>query len=100
VVSKEVKMKQDTMKEAQDYLTVNRGNGGVKLVDLEFLFTRLPPAKAVEVLYGVLDEYKRMLKELVLLDKTSPKINDTIAKTFRVHMAIRTLESGKEVKIA
>jgi hypothetical protein len=44
-----------------------------------------------------LHEKEKELKNLIFTDKTEKRIDELIATVFRVHMAIETLENGKEV---
>ena len=45
-------------------------------------------------------EYKKELSDLIKSNKTDPKINELVAKNFRIKMAINTIKNAKEVKDA
>jgi len=40
------------------------------------------------------EDYKKELKELLLENKTDPKINEIVAKNFRIRMAINTIKNA------
>jgi len=47
------------------------------------------------------DDYKKELKQLIQNNKTDPRINELVAKNFRIRMAISTIKNAKkEVKNA
>ena len=90
----------ETLKEAQEFLTF-MNNGHVKrIIDIEKLLERHPVTMVLSLLKDLLKEKQRTLKELVVTDKTTPKVNDTIAAMFRIHMAIKTIEEEREVEAA
>jgi hypothetical protein len=43
------------------------------------------------------DDYKKELKQLIQKNKTDPRINELVAKNFRIRMAINTIKNSKEV---
>ena len=55
--------------------------------------------KVIRFLEDLFIEKQKLLRELISRDKTTHKINETIATMFRIHMAIRAMER-KEVKAA
>lgn len=90
----------ETLKEAQEFLTF-MNNGHVKrIIDIEKLLERHPATLVLSLLKDILKEKQRTLKELVVTDKTTPKVNDTVAAMFRINMAIKTIEKESEVKAA
>ena len=90
----------ETVKEAQDFLTVTN-NGQVKrIIDIEMLLERHGSTMVLSLLKDLLKEKQRILRDLVVTDKTTPKVNETIAAMFRIHMAIKTIEREREVKAA
>jgi hypothetical protein len=45
-------------------------------------------------------EYKKELGQLIKNNKTDEKINELVAKNFRLKMAINTIKNAKEVQDA
>ena len=89
----------ETIELAQEFLTVNRDSERRRIVDIELLLTRHSPLSVVKFLEELLDDKKRILKELVIKDKTDSEIDKTIASLFRIRMALNNLkrETEKEV---
>ena len=46
------------------------------------------------------EDYKKELKQLIQNNKSDPRINELVAKNFRLKMAINTIKNSKEVKDA
>ena len=93
-------MTEKTLKEAQDFLTITY-NGQIKrIINIEMLVERHGSIAVLSLLKDILTEKRRILKDLVVTDKTTPKVNEMIAAMFRIHMAIRTIERETEVKAA
>ena len=93
-------MTQEIISAAQEYLTVNSEEKKSQIVNVELLLKRHPAEYVIAFLQELLDEKKHLLKELVVVDRTNPKLNETIATCFRIHMAINTIKSGLEVRAA
>ena len=85
---------------AQEYLTVAGKERTVQIVNIQVLLQRHPPGHVLEFLRDLHQDYRKELRRLIARDKTDPKINDLIAKCFRVRMAINTMKNGLEVKAA
>ena len=52
----------------------------------------------INLLKTILKEKQIVLRDFILEDKTKPEIDETVAVMFRVTMAIKTIQNGKEVK--
>jgi len=91
-------MTTDTISEAQKYLTLTTNHHPAKIIDIESLFARVPEERALTLLRQLLEHHKSLLRERIKEDTTSPKVNDAIAMMFRVYMAIRVIERGKEAQ--
>jgi len=89
-------MKIETINMAQEYLTISYPEQTTEIADLELLLKRYEPEQVLRFLRHLLADYKQRLKRLILADKTDSRINDLIARCFRLRMAINTLQ--KEVK--
>jgi hypothetical protein len=91
-------MTEDIIFEAQDYLTIE--NDGIKkrIIDLDSLMKRHSMDEIISFLKDYLGEKNRALKNLILIDKTQRRVDETVIAMFRIHMAIKLLENGKEVK--
>nr|BDD44497.1 hypothetical protein 3 [Desulfobacteraceae bacterium] len=86
----------------QDFLTINYPDENRKhqIVNVEFLLRRHPPEAVVKFLEQLHKEYSRKLKTIIRKDKTSQRLNDIIAKKFRIKMAINTIRNYSGGKAA
>ena len=93
-------MTKETISEAQEYLTVTVNSNARKsqIVNIELLSQRHPKERVLTFLRELFEDHKKILQGLLLADKTDEKVNKTIATMFRIHMAIKTIERGKEVR--
>ena len=91
-------MAKKTIREAQEYLTVNSNAKKSQIVNIELLSQRHPVDLVLSFLRELFEDHKKVLQGLLLADKTDEKVNKTIATMFRIHMAIKTIERGKEVR--
>ena len=93
-------MTEKTLKEAQDFLTITNNSQVKRIIDIEMLLERYGTTIVLSLLKDILAEKRRTLRDLVVTDKTTPRVNEMIAAMFRIHMAIRTIERETEVKAA
>ena len=91
-------MARKTIREAQEYLTVNSNAKKSQIVNIELLSQRHPVELVLSFLRELFEDHKKILQGLLLVDKTDAKVNETIATMFRIHMAMKTIERGKEVR--
>ena len=85
----------------QEYLTVVGEDRVYQIVNIELLLKRHPPEAVICFLRELQKDYKKQLKQIIRNNKTDPKINEIVAKNFRIKMAINTIRNyGKEVKAA
>ena len=89
-----------TLREAQDYLTVIRGDTKKQILDIEPLLNRHPVQSIVWFLRVLYKEKKIKLQDLIEGDKKSQEINEIVVVMFRIRMAIRTMINEREVKAA
>jgi len=96
-----------TLFEAQDYLTIMRHGDLKRIVDIDALRKKHSTDEIISFLKDYTREKEKCLRNLILMDKTQRRVDETVAAMFRLHMAIKTLESdldvinipdGKEVK--
>jgi hypothetical protein len=89
----------ETIREAQEYLTVNNNAKQSQIVNIELLSQKHPVKLVLSFLQELFEDHKKILQGLLLADKTDAKVNETIATMFRIHMAMKTIERGrKEVR--
>ena len=94
-------MRRKIINQVQDYLTVVGEDGVYQIVNVEMLLKRHPPEAVIAFLNQLRLEYKKELGELIKINKTDPKINDLLAKNWRIKMAVVTIKHGdKKVKDA
>jgi ATP-dependent DNA ligase len=92
-------MTREMIQTAQDYLTVaTKGNGKRKIVHIDRLLKNHTSQEVTNFLKTILKEKQDKLRDLILLDKTKPEIDETVAIMFRITLAIKTIENGKEVR--
>ena len=85
----------------QEYLTVVGEDRVYQIVNIENLLKRHPPEAVICFLRELQKDYKKQLKQIIKDNKTDPRINEIVAKNFRIKMAINTIRNyGKEVKAA
>jgi len=92
-------MTNEMIQTVQDYLTVAaKENGKKKIMDIDQLLRKHSSEEVINLLKTILKEKQEKLRDFILEDKTKPEIDETVAVMFRVTMAIRTIENGKEVR--
>ena len=92
-------MTKEIIQTAQDYLTVAaKENGKKKIMDIDQLLRKHPSEEVINLLKIILKEKQVKLRDFILEDKTKPEIDETVALMFRVTMAIKTIQNGKEVR--
>jgi hypothetical protein len=94
-------MTKKIINQVQDYLTVVGEDRVYQIVNVELLLRRHPPEAVVAFLRQLRSEYSKELGNLIKNNKTDPKINELVAKNFRLKMAIHTIQkNAKEVQDA
>jgi hypothetical protein len=84
----------------QEFLTIVEEDRCYQIVNVELLLRRHPPQAVIAFLQQLRSDYKKELSKLIKDSKTSSKINELVAKNFRIKMAINTIKNAKEVKDA
>jgi hypothetical protein len=93
-------MTKRVISQVQDYLTVVGEDRVYQIVNVELLLRKHPPESVIAFLQQLRHEYKKELSQLIKNNKTDSKINELVAKNFRIKMAINTIKNAKEVKDA
>ena len=77
----------------QEFLTII-GDGKVyQIVNVELLLRRHPADAVITFLRELQSDYKKELSKLVKKDRTDSRINELVAKSFRIKMAINTIKN-------
>ena len=84
----------------QEFLTIIGEDRVYQIVNVELLLRRHPPQAVIAFLEQLRIDYKKELSQLIKDSKTSSKINELVAKNFRIKMAINTIKNSKGVKNA
>jgi len=84
----------------QEYLTVVSDDKCYQIVNVELLLRRHPPEAVIAFLDQLRTEYKKKLGQLIKNNKTDSRINDLLAKNWRIKMAIITIKNAREVQDA
>ena len=75
----------------QEYLTVV-GDGKVyQIVNVELLLRRHPAGSVIAFLKELQSDYKKELSKLIKTNRSDSRINELVAKNFRIKMAINTI---------
>ena len=90
-------MTKQSIIEAQDYLRVKTEYGCKRIIDVRALFKSHNPSEVIKFLKDYLREKEKTLKNMILIDKSHPKVDRIVAAMFRISMAIKSLEEGEEV---
>ncbi len=93
-------MTKKVINHVQDYLTVVGEDKVYQIVNVELLLRRHPPEAVIAFLGKLRSEYQKELGQLIKNNKTDVRINELVAKNFRIKMAINTIKNAKEVKDA
>ena len=91
-------MTREIIQTAQDYLTIKENGKNRKIVDIDRLLRSHPSKEIIDFLKTILKEKQIALRHFILADKTKKEIDETVAVMFRVTMAIKIIENGKEVR--
>ena len=91
-------MTKKIINQVQEYLTVVGDDRVYQIVNVEMLLKRHPPEAVIAFLQQLRREYSNKLSGLIKNNKTDPKINEFVAKNFRLKMAINTIKNAKEVR--
>jgi hypothetical protein len=100
MVYKEGGMTKKVINHVQDYLTVVGEDKVYQIVNVELLLRRHPPEAVIAFLQQLRSEYQKELGQLIKNNKTDIRINELVAKNFRIKMAINTIKNAKEVRTA
>ena len=84
----------------QEFLTIVDEDRVYQIVNVELLLRRHPPQAVIAFLQQLRSDYKKELSKLIKDSKTSSRINELVAKNFRIKMAINTIKNAKGVKDA
>jgi hypothetical protein len=84
-------MTPDTIKQIQSYLTVRQNGTSRKIVDVENLLKRHGRAQVLSFLLDLLKEKQKKLVRLLQGNRSNWEIDETVAQTFRLHMAIKVI---------
>ena len=91
-------MTKRVINEVQEYLTICGEDRVYQIVNVEMLLKRHPGEAVIGFLNLLRDDYKKELKQLIQNNKTDARINELVAKNFRIRMAINTIKNSKEVR--
>jgi hypothetical protein len=86
----------EKINEIQNYLTVDYGDYKKTILDMNLILRRHTPDAVVTFLYQLIKEKEKALRNLIITDKTSSKINDIVSFMFRIFMVIKILEREME----
>ena len=77
----------------QEFLTVVDDGKVYQIVNIVLLLKRHPPDAVIAFLKELQSDYKKELSKLIKTDRTDSRINELVAKSFRIKMAINTIKN-------
>jgi len=84
----------------QEFLSFIDNGKVYQIVNVELLLRKHPPDAVIAFLKELQGDYKKELAKLIKTNRTDARINELVAKNFRIKMAINTIKNAKEVKDA
>jgi len=93
-------MTKKVINNVQEYLTVVAEDKVYQIVNVELMLRRHSPEAVIAFLNQLRSEYSRELSRMIRGNKTDPRINELVAKNFRIKMAVNTISNPKEVRAA
>ena len=90
-------MTKESIIEAQEYLRVKTEYGCKRIIDIRALLESHNDGEVIKFLKDYLREKEKTLKNMILIDKTHPKVDQIVSSMFRITMAIKALKEGEEV---
>ena len=89
-------MTADTIQKIQACLTVRQNGTRKKIVDVETLLRRHGHDQVLSLLLDLPKEKQKKLVQLMQGNRSNREIDETVAQTFRLHMAIKVIEREME----
>ena len=89
-------MTKRVINEVQEYLTICGEDRVYQIVNVEMLLKKHPGDAVIGFLNLLRDDYKKELKQIIQTNKTDPRINELVAKNFRIRMAINTIKNAEK----
>jgi hypothetical protein len=93
MVSKEGGMTKRVINHVQEFLTIIDDDKIYQIVNVELLLRRHPSGSVIAFLKELQSDYKKELSKLIKTDRTDSRINELVAKSFRIKMAINTIKN-------
>ena len=86
----------------QEFLTVVSSDGDkiYQIVNVELLLKKHPPGAVISFLRELQNDNNKSLKKLIKENASDSRINDVVARNFRIKMAISTIKNYREEVIA
>jgi len=90
-------MTRQSITEAREYLRVKTPYGFRRILDIRALLESHNDSEVIKFLKDHLREKEKALKNMILVDKSHPRVDQVVAVMFRISMAIKSLEEGEGV---
>ena len=87
-------MTKKIINQVQEFLTYCGEDRVYQIVNVEVLLKRHPPEAVIGFLILLREDYKKELRELLATNRTDARINELVAKNFRIKMAINTIRNA------
>ena len=86
-------MTKKVINHVQEFLTVVENGKVYQIVNVELLLRRHPPDAVIAFLKELQSDYKKELAKLIKTDRTDSRINELVAKSFRIKMSINIIKN-------
>ena len=86
-------MTKKVINHVQEFLTIIDDDKIYQIVNVELLLRRHPAGSVIAFLKELQSDYKKELSKLIKTDRTDSRINELVAKSFRIKMAINTIKN-------
>jgi hypothetical protein len=84
-------MNAETIQKIQSFLTVRQNGTSKKIVDVEILLKKHGHDRVLSFLLDLLKEKQKKLVRLMQGNRSNWEIDETVAQTFRLHMAVKVI---------
>ena len=86
-------MTKKVINHVQEFLTIIDDGKIYQILNVQLLLRRHSPDAVIAFLKELQSDYKKELSKLIKTDRTDSRINELVAKSFRIKMAINTIKN-------
>ena len=86
-------MTKKVINHVQEFLTIIDDGKIYQILNVQLLLRRHSPDAVIAFLKELQSDYKKELSKLIKIDRTDSRINELVARNFRLKMAINTIKN-------